>query len=42
MWFLGIVFKKLESAEKVNVDLTSAIQSFTDTGKQLTSCSHLF
>ncbi|XP_064002137.1 poly(A) polymerase gamma isoform X2 [Pogoniulus pusillus] len=31
MWFLGIVFKKLENAERVNIDLTSVIQSFTDT-----------
>ncbi|NWU74377.1 PAPOG polymerase, partial [Onychorhynchus coronatus] len=31
MWFLGLVFKKVESAEKTNVDLTHGIQSFTDT-----------
>ncbi|KAM6355905.1 poly(A) polymerase gamma [Podargus strigoides] len=31
MWFLGIVFKKMENAEGVNVDLTYDIQSFTDT-----------
>ncbi|XP_054239730.1 poly(A) polymerase gamma [Indicator indicator] len=31
MWFLGIVFKKVENAERVNIDLTSVIQSFTDT-----------
>ncbi|NXF85631.1 PAPOG polymerase, partial [Eubucco bourcierii] len=31
VWFLGIVFKKVENAERVNIDLTSVIQSFTDT-----------
>nr|XP_021150029.1 poly(A) polymerase gamma isoform X1 [Columba livia] len=31
MWFLGLVFKKMENAESVNVDLTYVIQSFTDT-----------
>ncbi|NXW64887.1 PAPOG polymerase, partial [Eurystomus gularis] len=31
MWFLGIVFKKVENAESVNIDLTYVIQSFTDT-----------
>uniref|UniRef100_A0A8C3BP31 polynucleotide adenylyltransferase n=1 Tax=Cairina moschata TaxID=8855 RepID=A0A8C3BP31_CAIMO len=31
MWFLGIVFRKVESAESVNIDLTYDIQSFTDT-----------
>ncbi|KFV42218.1 Poly(A) polymerase gamma, partial [Tyto alba] len=31
MWFLGIVFRKVENAESVNVDLTYVIQSFTDT-----------
>ncbi|NXD42303.1 PAPOG polymerase, partial [Copsychus sechellarum] len=31
MWFLGLVFKKAESAVKTNVDLTHGIQSFTDT-----------
>ncbi|NXI44654.1 PAPOG polymerase, partial [Galbula dea] len=31
MWFLGIVFKKAENAERVNVDLTSVIQLFMDT-----------
>lgn len=35
MWFLGLVFKKAESAVKTNVDLTHGIQSFTDTGKAL-------
>ncbi|KAL7987208.1 hypothetical protein Chor_006127 [Crotalus horridus] len=33
MWFLGIIFKKLENAESVSIDLTYDIQSFTDTGK---------
>uniref|UniRef100_A0A8D0GRB2 polynucleotide adenylyltransferase n=1 Tax=Sphenodon punctatus TaxID=8508 RepID=A0A8D0GRB2_SPHPU len=31
MWFLGIVFKRVENAESVNIDLTCDIQSFTDT-----------
>ncbi|XP_009079137.1 PREDICTED: poly(A) polymerase gamma, partial [Acanthisitta chloris] len=31
MWFLGLVFKKVESAEKTNIDLTYGVQSFTDT-----------
>lgn len=35
MWFLGLVFKKMENAESVNVDLTYVIQSFTDTGKPI-------
>ncbi|NWZ60708.1 PAPOG polymerase, partial [Haliaeetus albicilla] len=30
MWFLGIVFRKVENAESVNVDLTCVIQSFKD------------
>lgn len=36
MWVIGIVFKKMEGSENLNVDLTFDIQSFTDTGK--TSC----
>ncbi|KAM9257676.1 poly(A) polymerase gamma [Cariama cristata] len=31
MWFLGIIFRKVENAESVHVDLTNVIQSFTDT-----------
>ncbi|XP_061545548.1 poly(A) polymerase gamma isoform X2 [Phycodurus eques] len=31
MWFIGIIFKKVENAESVNIDLTYDIQSFTDT-----------
>ncbi|XP_048362907.1 poly(A) polymerase gamma [Sphaerodactylus townsendi] len=31
MWFLGIIFKKAENSEGVNIDLTYDIQSFTDT-----------
>uniref|UniRef100_H2STE6 polynucleotide adenylyltransferase n=1 Tax=Takifugu rubripes TaxID=31033 RepID=H2STE6_TAKRU len=31
MWFIGIIFKKMENAESVNIDLTYDIQSFTDT-----------
>ncbi|NXJ76044.1 PAPOG polymerase, partial [Trogon melanurus] len=30
-WFLGIVFRKVENTEGVNIDLTYVIQSFTDT-----------
>ncbi|XP_072843102.2 poly(A) polymerase gamma [Pogona vitticeps] len=30
MWFLGIIFKKMENAESVSIDLTYDIQSFTD------------
>ncbi len=38
MWFIGIIFKKVENAESVNIDLTYDIQSFTDTGR---SCHNL-
>nr|XP_056709378.1 poly(A) polymerase gamma [Euleptes europaea] len=31
MWFLGVIFKKVENSESVNIDLTYDIQSFTDT-----------
>ncbi|XP_064411745.1 poly(A) polymerase gamma isoform X2 [Latimeria chalumnae] len=31
MWFIGIIFKKVENAESMNIDLTYDIQSFTDT-----------
>ncbi|XP_060685404.1 poly(A) polymerase alpha isoform X2 [Hemiscyllium ocellatum] len=31
MWVIGIVFKKVENAENLSVDLTYDIQSFTDT-----------
>ncbi|KAM8945467.1 poly(A) polymerase gamma [Pelodytes ibericus] len=31
VWFLGIIFKKVENAESVNIDLTHDIQLFTDT-----------
>lgn len=37
MWFLGIIFRRVENAESVNIDLTYDIQSFTDTGKILSS-----
>lgn len=37
MWFIGIIFKKVENAESVNIDLTYDIQSFTDTGWSCTS-----
>lgn len=36
MWVIGIVFKKMEGSENLNVDLTFDIQSFTDTGKKRT------
>lgn len=39
MWFLGIIFRRVENAESVNIDLTYDIQSFTDTGKTLSSWS---
>lgn len=32
MWVMGIVFKKVEGSENLNIDLTFDIQSFTDTG----------
>lgn len=35
MWFIGIIFKKVENAESVNIDLTYDIQSFTDTGRSV-------
>lgn len=35
MWFLGIVFRKAENAESVNVDLTCVIQSFKVSWVQL-------
>lgn len=35
MWVIGIVFKKMEGSENLNVDLTVDIQSFTDTGMPL-------
>ncbi|XP_073691112.1 poly(A) polymerase gamma isoform X1 [Garra rufa] len=31
MWFIGIIFKKLDNSDCVNIDLTYDIQSFTDT-----------
>ncbi|KAM7171775.1 LOW QUALITY PROTEIN: poly(A) polymerase gamma [Macrochelys suwanniensis] len=31
VWFLGLIFRKMENAESVNIDLTYDIQSFTDT-----------
>ncbi|KAM9316795.1 poly(A) polymerase gamma [Gastrophryne carolinensis] len=31
MWFLGIIFKKVENTDSVNIDLTQDIQLFTDT-----------
>lgn len=32
MWVIGVIFKKMEASENLNVDLTIDIQSFTDTG----------
>lgn len=40
MWVIGIVFKKMEGSENLNVDLTFDIQSFTDTGKTFFLASH--
>lgn len=37
MWVIGIVFKKVEASENLNIDLTFDIQSFTDTGKDFSS-----
>ncbi|NXH09238.1 PAPOG polymerase, partial [Bucco capensis] len=31
MWFVGLLFKKSENGKGLNIDLTSVIQSFTDT-----------
>ncbi|XP_045551527.1 poly(A) polymerase alpha [Salmo salar] len=31
MWVIGVIFKKMEASENLNVDLTIDIQSFTDT-----------
>lgn len=41
IWFIGIIFKKVENAESVNIDLTQDIQLFTDTGKQMIYFAHL-
>ncbi|KAJ8007320.1 hypothetical protein DPEC_G00116310 [Dallia pectoralis] len=39
MWVIGIIFKKMEGSENLNVDLTVDIQSFTDTVyRQANSC----
>ena len=43
MWVIGIVFKKMEGSENLNVDLTFDIQSFTDTGKEkLLNCAKTY
>ncbi|XP_030626946.1 poly(A) polymerase type 3 [Chanos chanos] len=42
MWVIGIVFKKLEGSENLNVDLTFDIQSFTDTVYRQAISSKMF
>ncbi|KAI1895314.1 hypothetical protein AGOR_G00105020 [Albula goreensis] len=42
MWVIGIVFKKMEGSENLNVDLTYDIQSFTDTVYRQAISSKLF
>ncbi|OXB76140.1 UNVERIFIED_CONTAM: hypothetical protein H355_005351 [Colinus virginianus] len=42
MWFLGIIFRKLESAESTKIDLTYDIQSFTDAVVLKMKSSNLF
>lgn len=42
MWVIGIVFKKMEGSENLNVDLTFDIQSFTDTVYRQAISSKMF
>ncbi|KPP71492.1 poly(A) polymerase alpha-like, partial [Scleropages formosus] len=42
MWVIGIVFKKMEGSENLNVDLTYDIQSFTDTVYRQAISSKMF
>ncbi|XP_051951466.1 poly(A) polymerase type 3-like isoform X4 [Xyrauchen texanus] len=42
MWVIGIVFKKMEGSENLNVDLTFDIQSFTDTVYRQAITSKMF
>ncbi|KAG5277048.1 hypothetical protein AALO_G00112930 [Alosa alosa] len=42
MWVIGIVFKKMEGSENLNVDLTVDIQSFTDTVYRQAISSKMF
>ncbi|XP_036405609.1 poly(A) polymerase type 3-like [Megalops cyprinoides] len=42
MWVIGIVFKKVEGSENLNVDLTYDIQSFTDTVYRQAISSKMF
>ncbi|KAF7668625.1 hypothetical protein LDENG_00292060 [Lucifuga dentata] len=42
MWVIGIVFKKVEGSENLNIDLTFDIQSFTDTVYRQAISSKMF
>uniref|UniRef100_A0A673JXW8 polynucleotide adenylyltransferase n=2 Tax=Sinocyclocheilus rhinocerous TaxID=307959 RepID=A0A673JXW8_9TELE len=42
MWVIGIVFKKMEGSENLNVDLTFDIQTFTDTVYRQAISSKMF
>uniref|UniRef100_A0A6Q2YY57 polynucleotide adenylyltransferase n=1 Tax=Esox lucius TaxID=8010 RepID=A0A6Q2YY57_ESOLU len=42
MWVIGIIFKKMEGSENLNVDLTIDIQSFTDTVYRQAISSKMF
>ncbi|XP_063079348.1 poly(A) polymerase alpha isoform X2 [Engraulis encrasicolus] len=42
MWVIGIVFKKMEGSDNLNVDLTVDIQSFTDTVYRQAISSKMF
>ncbi|XP_028809182.1 LOW QUALITY PROTEIN: poly(A) polymerase alpha [Denticeps clupeoides] len=42
MWVIGLVFKKMEGSENLNVDLTIDIQSFTDTVYRQAVSSKMF
>uniref|UniRef100_A0A4W5M4B8 Poly(A) polymerase alpha n=1 Tax=Hucho hucho TaxID=62062 RepID=A0A4W5M4B8_9TELE len=42
MWVIGVIFKKMEASENLNVDLTIDIQSFTDTVYRQAISSKMF
>uniref|UniRef100_A0A8C8ESK5 polynucleotide adenylyltransferase n=1 Tax=Oncorhynchus tshawytscha TaxID=74940 RepID=A0A8C8ESK5_ONCTS len=42
MWVIGVIFKKMETSENLNVDLTIDIQSFTDTVYRQAISSKMF
>uniref|UniRef100_A0A674AL16 polynucleotide adenylyltransferase n=1 Tax=Salmo trutta TaxID=8032 RepID=A0A674AL16_SALTR len=42
MWVIGVIFKKMEASENLNVDLTVDIQSFTDTVYRQAISSKMF